>query len=70
MTQCIDPSDPRYFTETSDGIYDRHHYRIVNSDGQSVVVDNWEEVRSIWWNNKFLSHVDVLDIRKKAGKGF
>ena len=70
MTQNIDPSDPRYFTETSDGMYDRHHYKIVSQDGKSMIVDNWEDVRSIWWNSKFLSHVDVLDIKKKGGKGF
>ena len=70
MTQNIDPSDPRYFTQSSDGIYDRHQYKIVSNNGQSIVVDNWETVRSIWWDNKFLSHVDVLDIKKKGGKGF
>ncbi len=70
MTQNIDPSDPRYFTQSSDGMYDRHHYKIVSDDGQSIVVDNWETVRSIWWNSKYLSHVDVLDIKKKGGKGF
>jgi len=70
MTQNIDPSDPRYFTQSSDGIYDRHQYKIVSNNGQSIVVDNWETVRSIWWDSKFLSHVDVLDIKKKGGKGF
>ena len=70
MTQNIDPSDPRYFTQSSDGIYDRHQYKIVGDNGQSIVVDDWETVRSIWWNSKFLSHVDVLDIKKKGGKGF
>ena len=35
MTQCIDPSDDRYFTVTSDKPYNRHHYTIVFANGQS-----------------------------------
>ena len=41
MTQLIDPSDPMYFTMSSDGLYDRHHYRIIDTFGKSVVVDSW-----------------------------
>lgn len=60
----------KYFTETSSGDYDRHHYRVVNQNSESVVVPDYESVRSIWWNSKFLSHVEVLDIKKKGGEGF
>ena len=58
-----------YFTETSSGDYDRHHYRVVSSEGRSVVVQDYESVRSIWFQSPFMSYVDVLDI-KKGGKGF
>ena len=58
-----------YFTETSSGDYDRHHYKVVSETGESIIVYDYESVRSIWWNSKFLSHVEVLDI-KKRGKGF
>ena len=27
MTALIEPSDPRYFTETSGELYDRHTYK-------------------------------------------
>mgnify|MGYP004189766919 CR=1 FL=1 len=59
----------KYFTETSSDGYGRHHYKVVSNDGRSVVVEDYESVRSIWWNSKYLSHVEVLDI-KKGGKGF
>ena len=29
MTELIDKDDSRYFSQTSDEPYDRHHYRIV-----------------------------------------
>ena len=29
MTELISKEDPRYFSQTSDEPYDRHHYRIV-----------------------------------------
>ena len=70
MTQLIDPSDPRYFTVSSDGLYDRHHYKIIDTFGKSVVVESWEEVQQLWWNTKnFLSHIEILDKTPK-NKGF
>ncbi len=72
MTQVIDPSDERYFTRTSDAPYDRHTYNIIFSNGQSEHYPSWEQVQSRWFQvpKQFLSHVEVLDIRKKKGKGF
>jgi|TARA_B100001094_G_scaffold101825_1_gene97977 hypothetical protein len=70
MTQTISPEDPQYFTETSDGLYDRHNYKIIGKNGESIVVDNWQTVQEIWWNRGlFLSHIEVLD-QKNNGKGF
>tara|TARA_Y100000022_G_scaffold199840_1_gene213320 strand:- start:1887 stop:2099 length:213 start_codon:yes stop_codon:yes gene_type:complete len=68
MTQLIKPTDPRYFTVSSTDLYDRHHYKVVSQNGESITVDNWEDVRTIWWNKKaFLSHVEVLDAQKPKG---
>jgi len=69
------PSDPRYFTDTSDEPYDRHQYEFVYSNGQHFIFDSWEEVRSAWFNmpSKFKSHINVLDRqqkKKKTTKGF
>ena len=68
MTALIKPSDPQYFTETSDELYDRHTYKIVSKSGETIVVDNWLQAREIWWNRKaFLSHVEILDVKKSKG---
>ena len=75
MTKLIEPSDPRYFTETSSKIYDRHQYEFVYSNGQSRVFDSWEETRSEWFNlpSQMKSHINVLDQKqnkKKSNGGF
>ena len=68
--ELIKPEDPQYFTQTSDELYDRHHYKIISTTGESVDVKNWEQVREIWWNKRsFLSHVEILD-KKQRAKGF
>ena len=68
MTALIEPSDPQYFTETSDKLYDRHTYKIVSKTGETINVDNWLQAREIWWNRKsFLSHIEVLDVKRSKG---
>lgn len=71
-TELIQPNDPRYFTQTSDGSYDRHLYRIVLATGESLTVDDYEQMRSFWFNydSKLLSHVEVIDEVKQPVKGF
>ena len=66
----IERDDPQYFTETSSEPYDRHHYKVIKSTGEHIVVESWEQAQSIWWNSPphFLSHIEVLD--KKETKGF
>jgi len=61
--KLIDKNDPRYFTQTSDGAYLRHRYKIVDSHGDFIIIDNWEETQMMWWNtpSHFLSHIEVLD---------
>ena len=50
MTNLIEKTDPRYFSQTSDAPYDRHHYKIV-CQNKSFVVESWDEVQEYWWNN-------------------
>ena len=38
----IKPSDPQYFTQTSDDPYDRHKYKVISKTGDEVTVDDWE----------------------------
>ena len=61
------------FKQTSDGLYDRHHYKLVYTNGQSVIFDNYEELRLAWYNTPemFREYVEVLDIKtKKTKRGF
>ena len=71
MTELIKRSDPRFFEQTSDGYYDRHHYKMVCKN-KSVVLESWDEVQEYWWNNIALNPdmiVEVIDKPKKT-KGF
>jgi len=68
--KLITPDDPQYFTETSDGLYDRHNYKIVSKSGETIVIDNWQTVQATWFQRSaLLSHIEVLD-RKTNDKGF
>ena len=60
----------KFFKETSDKPYDRHHYRIVYKD-RSFVLKSWEEVQEYWWNNMHIQTptIEVLD-KPKSNKGF
>ena len=70
--ELIKPDDPQYFTLSSDELYDRHHYKVISKLGETITVDNWEDLRTIWWNKKdFLSHVEVIDKPKaRQSRGF
>ena len=71
MTKLIKKNDPRYFSETSNKPYDRHHYQIVCTT-KSFVVESWEEVQEYWWNNREITEsiIEVLDKPKSKSKGF
>ena len=68
---------PDWFAQTSDEPYDRHQYEFVYSNGQHIIFDTWEEVRSEWFNIpvQFKSHINVIDCvepknKKKSSGGF
>jgi len=61
----------KYFTRTSDAPYDRHWYKVWCIDNSVKVLHSYEEVYDAWWNFKeYISHVEVIDARRKGGKGF
>ena len=70
MTNLIEKNDPRYFSQTSDGLYDRHHYKIVCQD-KSFVVESWGEVQEYWWNRRGFNSpvIEVID-KPKSKKRF
>ena len=59
------------FKQTSDKPYIRHDYKVNFSNGNFVVFDNYEDVQLSWFQRagRFLSHVEVLDIKEKK-RGF
>ncbi len=61
----------KFFKETSDKPYDRHHYRIVYKD-RSFVLKSWEEVQEYWWNKTAFEKpvIEVIDKPKEKAKGF
>ena len=69
MMELIKKSDPRYFTQSSNSLYDRHTYKIVFSNGQSENYPSWEQVQSRWFETptQFLSHVEVIDLKQSKG---
>jgi len=72
MTNLIEKTDSRYFSQTSDKPYDRHHYRIV-CQNKSFVVESWDEVQEYWWNRNNLfvpAVIEVIDKPKPKSKGF
>jgi hypothetical protein len=64
------PEPPKWFSQTSDEPYDRHHYRFVYSDGQSKIFESYERAQQEWFNlpTVFKSHIEVLDIKNKKQK--
>ena len=65
---------PEFFEQTSNEPYDRHHYRLVLTDGRSVEFDDWQTVAAQWFKlpAMFTQYIDVLDKPKARAqpKGF
>lgn len=56
------------FTRTCDKPYDRHKYKLFYENGKTKVFDEWDLMFSTWINHKpFVSHVEVIDRKKKYG---
>ena len=74
MTNLIEKTDSRYFSQTSDAPYDRHQYKIVSKQYATFIVESWDEVQEWWWNHcntfNFDAVIEVLDKPKKKSKGF
>ena len=71
MTELIGKDDPRFFGQTCNKPYDRHHYNMI-CKSKSVVLESWDEVQEYWWNNIAFNPdmiVEVID-KPKQRKGF
>jgi hypothetical protein len=64
------------FEQTSNEPYDRHDYKLVFSNKNCKIFDNFEDLRKAWWEtpHQLLGYVEVLDKKKpkksKDKKGF
>tara|TARA_Y100000996_G_C22395869_1_gene591143 strand:- start:560 stop:799 length:240 start_codon:yes stop_codon:yes gene_type:complete len=72
--ELIKPEDPRYFTQTSNELYDRHHYQLVFGDGQkSIVFEDYEQLRAYWFQcvhklrNCKVNVIEPKKAKKKSG---
>jgi hypothetical protein len=47
--------------------YDRHKYKLYLSNGKTEVYEWYDEVQARWFQTpkQFLSHVEVIDRKKK-----
>lgn len=51
------------FSQTCDKPYDRHHYKLVYTNGREVIYDDYMQVQAVWFqtSKQFLSHVEVIN---------
>ena len=63
----IPPGDPRYFSQTCFKPYDRHKYKLIFTNGRTVVYDDYMDCQAAWFQTSemFLGHVEVLDRKSK-----
>ena len=70
--QLISKDSTKYFSQTCNKPYDRHHYKII-CPTKSFVVESWDEVQEYWWNNcksSMFQGTVVQVIDKPKSKGF
>jgi hypothetical protein len=67
---------PEFFTQSSDGLYDRHSYKLYFKNGKAITFGDYQSLMSFWFQYGFkgeLACVDVIDKpkpKKKPKKGF
>ena len=69
----LSPGDPGYFTTYSTDPYDRHHYKVSFKNGDSIIVEDYDMVKAMWFQSKNdVAGVEIIDpkSKKKRGKGF
>ena len=60
----------KFFTQTSDKLYNRHDYKVIHKNKKSIVFDNYEDMKTYWYmNQNVVKCVNVLN-KKTKSKGF
>jgi len=47
--KLIPKTDSRYFELSSEQSYDRHNYMVNFTDGHSLIFEDYEEMRAVWF---------------------
>jgi hypothetical protein len=74
--KLISPSDPQYFELSSKEPYDRHKYKVLFPDGRSLMFDDYEEMRAVWfqhirnWKGCIVEVIDAKKESRTSTKGF
>jgi hypothetical protein len=55
------------FAQTCDKPYDRHKYKLFLTNGKVELYEHYEDAQVRWFQTpkQFLSHVEVIDRKKK-----
>lgn len=65
---------PEFFQQTSNDLYNRHDYKLVYTNGNTKVFDEYQEFMVAWFQypKQLLSHGEVLDkkVKKIKSGGF
>lgn len=61
---------PDIFEQTSNGLYDRHDYKIYFKTKKPEIYDNYQDTMRVWFQtpNQFLDYIEVLDKQRVSPK--
>ena len=74
--KLIEPNDPQYFELSSEDPYDRHNYKVMFPDGRSVIFEDYEQMRVVWfqhmrnWEGCIVEVIDAKKESRTSTKGF
>ena len=57
--------DGGVFTEYCDKPYDQNKYKIVLKDGKTKVIEDYTQIRALWYNlREHASHIEIVPRKK------
>ena len=69
MVGKLDPEENvlQWFEQTSNEHYNRHDYKLVYTNGETKVFENYQDFMATWFQypKQLLSHGEVLDKKTK-----
>ena len=68
MSTTYTPNDPEYFEVYCPKDYDKHDYKMVFKNGQSVTYHDYAVAKHDWYTHR--DHADYIEVIDKSGKGF